>query len=367
MFRPNYFQKLANATAAMVVTPIFLAFIFLIFIDFSNAKVISAFSRMVNIGFVIISIIIISCSIIWHIADLKSTRKTEFFDNNKWWSIGFDICRFLLASIILLYAIGKLLGTQLQSSILWQGDELGKMSGFELTWAFFGYSKFYNSFIAFSQIIASFLLLFRRTTLLGACLLLPILINIVVIDYSFGILGPFPLAIMLLYMCLFLIACFWRGLIALFIKQESSGSINYFSHVRRHIFTKIAAAVLLIIYTIGFNYVKILKLPPVSDLDGAWHSVKATNYSDTASNYENFVDLYIERNYASIKRPYSQAYYQIKLGPKDKSTDVIFTPEDSNASKPIIGKYNLVDSDSLTISGTQERDSIQWIFKKKTK
>jgi hypothetical protein len=64
---------------------------------------------------------------------------------------------------------------------------MGQVSGFWLTWYYFGYSKFYGSFIAFGQIVGAVLLLFRKTTLLGACCLLPIVINIVLVDLSYGI------------------------------------------------------------------------------------------------------------------------------------------------------------------------------------
>ncbi|HKC36396.1 MAG TPA: hypothetical protein VKB95_10055, partial [Chitinophagaceae bacterium] len=241
------------------------------------------------------------------------------------------------------------------------------MSGFELTWAFFGYSKLYNSFIALSQITASIFLLFRRTTLLGAFMLLPIVANIVMIDYSFKILGPLPLAIMLLYMCLFLIAGSWKKLVALFINNQTAPAVNYSAHIKWNIFVRITAGIALLFYVFGFNYLKSTRIPPPSVLDGAWHSVKAINYSNELNNYRNFAKLFIESNYAVIKQPYGLSQYQLKLDTNNKATGMILDPVDSNAGKRIEGKYRLINFDSLIISGKQGGDSIQWILKRKMK
>ena len=59
---------------------------------------------------------------------------------------------------------------------------LGQVSGFWLTWYYFGYSAVYGTLIALLQVAAGVLLIVPRTALLGALLLLPIATNIVLID-----------------------------------------------------------------------------------------------------------------------------------------------------------------------------------------
>ncbi len=61
------------------------------------------------------------------------------------------------------------------------------LSGFDLAWAFFGYSYPYILFIGVSQVIGAILLLFNRTKLLGAAILIPVLLNIIVVDICFSI------------------------------------------------------------------------------------------------------------------------------------------------------------------------------------
>ncbi len=64
---------------------------------------------------------------------------------------------------------------------------VGELSGFELTWYYFGYSYALAVIIALFQIGGSMLLLYRRTTLAGAVLLFPVLTNILFINIFFEI------------------------------------------------------------------------------------------------------------------------------------------------------------------------------------
>lgn len=89
------------------------------------------------------------------------------------------------------YGIGKILNGQfylkgqLPESV--SNIPLVNVDGYTLAWTFFGYSKGYILFIGFSQIIGAILFLFNRTKIIGGFLLLPILLNIIVVDYYFGV------------------------------------------------------------------------------------------------------------------------------------------------------------------------------------
>ncbi|HSJ32272.1 MAG TPA: hypothetical protein VK933_12605 [Longimicrobiales bacterium] len=61
------------------------------------------------------------------------------------------------------------------------------MSGFWLTWYYFGYSRVYGNLIALAQIIAGLCLTQERLALAGALLLLPIAANIVLVDVFYGV------------------------------------------------------------------------------------------------------------------------------------------------------------------------------------
>lgn len=98
--------------------------------------------------------------------------------------------RIYAAMMLLVYGTGKLMGGQ-----FYQGgipDEvailpLAEVGGFDLAWTFFGYSHGYILFIGGTQILGSLLLLFHRTKILGAAILVPVLMNIIVVDFFFEI------------------------------------------------------------------------------------------------------------------------------------------------------------------------------------
>lgn len=103
-----------------------------------------------------------------------------------------DLVARLYVSIILInYGLGKIVGGQFyrQGAIPQDIAELpsAELAGFDLAWLFFGYSEGYIWFIGLSQIIGSILLLFNRTKLLGVIILLPVLLNIMVVDFCFEV------------------------------------------------------------------------------------------------------------------------------------------------------------------------------------
>jgi uncharacterized membrane protein YphA (DoxX/SURF4 family) len=98
--------------------------------------------------------------------------------------------RIYAATMLLTYGFGKLMGGQ-----FYQGSipdsiailPLEEVGGFDLAWTFFGYSYGYILFIGGTQILGSFLLLFHRTKILGGAILVPVLMNIIVVDFFFEI------------------------------------------------------------------------------------------------------------------------------------------------------------------------------------
>jgi hypothetical protein len=63
----------------------------------------------------------------------------------------------------------------------------GEMSPMGLAWRFFGYSDTYKIFMGVSEILAGFLLLFRRTVVLGALVSIAVCTNIVLVNFSFDV------------------------------------------------------------------------------------------------------------------------------------------------------------------------------------
>ncbi|HSK18797.1 MAG TPA: hypothetical protein VK912_06635 [Longimicrobiales bacterium] len=97
------------------------------------------------------------------------------------------LVRWSAAAIAIFYGFAKLNGAQftvLESEL---DRPLREVSGFWLTWYYFGYSWVYGNLIALAQIIAGLCLTQERLALAGALLLLPIAANIVLVDIFYGV------------------------------------------------------------------------------------------------------------------------------------------------------------------------------------
>ncbi|MCS7481935.1 hypothetical protein ACFFQW_02340 [Umezawaea endophytica] len=91
--------------------------------------------------------------------------------------------RLLLSAVFLFYGSVKLLGGQYH-----YGDwtiSKSTADGTSLVWAFYGYSPFYGRVTGLFEFLPAVMLLFRRTTFLGAAALFAVSLNITLMDFAF--------------------------------------------------------------------------------------------------------------------------------------------------------------------------------------
>ena len=96
--------------------------------------------------------------------------------------------RLLSSFLILTYALRKLIGSgQFGLAHTLSARPVGSLSGHELTWYYYGYSHTYGVILGLTQAAGGMLLLFRRSALLGASILVPVMVNILLINIFFTI------------------------------------------------------------------------------------------------------------------------------------------------------------------------------------
>ena len=164
------------------------------------------------------------------------------------------IVRFTLAHIFITYGLSKLYGFQFPALDPSTLDKVVRdLSGQQFVWAFFGYSYGYSAFVGMGQALSAILLFFRKTQTLGAFILLPIITNIVVVNFMYDI--PVKLyASLYLMMTLYLIATDWKRILALFWSNRSLPSrvdIEVSTKARTWIYVVKYFAILFIL---GFNF-----------------------------------------------------------------------------------------------------------------
>lgn len=105
------------------------------------------------------------------------------------WIVLEKAARWYVFLMLNIYGWGKMMGGQfyrkghLPDEVA--GQTLGEANAFDLAWTFMGYSFNYILFIGILQVTGAWLLLWERSKMIGALILLPILANIVVFDLLF--------------------------------------------------------------------------------------------------------------------------------------------------------------------------------------
>jgi uncharacterized membrane protein YphA (DoxX/SURF4 family) len=126
------------------------------------------------------------------------------------------ILRYSLAIAMLQYGFAKVFRTQFPfPSIDKMLQSYGESSPMGLLWTFMGYSTAYNIFTGLWEVVGGCLLLFKRTRLLGALLIIGVMSNVVMLNLSYDV--PVKLHSMhLLAIAIFLIIPDANRLVAFF-------------------------------------------------------------------------------------------------------------------------------------------------------
>lgn len=186
--------------------------------------------------------------------------------------------RFYAAFMLLSYGFAKVMGAQFTVLDSQLAKPLGDVSGFWLTWYYFGYSAFYSALVAWTQILGAVLLCFRRTTLVGALVLFPVMVNIVGIDVW---VVRFPLdsgalrnAIFVL-LAVTVVLCFHAKDLYRSLLQKRNDLALWGKPRVWIVGTQIAVVVGMILYTArdGYWLANVNNRAP-TPIDGAWHVVE---------------------------------------------------------------------------------------------
>ncbi|MFM9989761.1 hypothetical protein [Flavobacterium sp.] len=192
-------------------------------------------------------------------------------------------CRYFLATMILSYAFAKILGTQFTSQPSTYDQPISSLSGFNLTWYYYGYSFWYGIFIAISQIASSLLLLFRKTTRIGIVLFLSFMVNILLVDYAYDIQGAKGMATTMTIMALFIFFSEYQLFIKYFLEEpplfQDFESPNWINKSRKAKWIYIP--IIFIGLFFGLSTLK-SKFMTKNQFYGTWQN------TDTNSKFKNF-------------------------------------------------------------------------------
>jgi hypothetical protein len=136
---------------------------------------------------VLLLVISLVYAVVWHRGE-----KRKAFHNDAVTAFWIAVIRYAIALDLSMFGFQKIFHLQFITPLAMLDEPFSNLSSQWLTWSYFGHSYGFVCVIAGSQIIGSLLLVFNRTRLLGLIVLMPVLLNIIFIDYfyelNFGVL-----------------------------------------------------------------------------------------------------------------------------------------------------------------------------------
>jgi len=125
--------------------------------------------------------------------------------------------RYVFAVTMLIYGCNKIFHLQMPSpTYSVQMETYGESSPMRLMWTFMGNSAAYSFFAGTLEAVGGVLMLFRRTTTLGALVIAAVMLNVVVMDFAFDVAAKLYSAHLLL-MAIILVWPDWQRLMNLFL------------------------------------------------------------------------------------------------------------------------------------------------------
>jgi hypothetical protein len=257
--------------------------------------------------------------------------------------------RFFVSAFLLLYGFAKLNGAQFTVISSELDKPMGQVSGFWLTWYYFSYSPIYGNLIGIVQILGAVLLMFRKTTVLGACLLLPVIGNIFLINIFYQIDIATPIVSLLLFAAVVGILAFHKKELLEVFWTKQNRAFPDRPAAKWTIFVSYALRVLMILVMAVFtywtaNYNNRLPTP----LDGVWEVTSGSVQND--GTVSPLTAVFFERNRAYMcvfKRKdgsYEQHHFEVDPGQR---TITIW--------KEWLRKGNRIFDGSYQLSGTALR------------
>lgn len=121
-------------------------------------------------------------TIVWSVVDRRRRQYRRLHEGAR---IYF---RYYLGAMILSYGLAKIFKTQFPypspDTLL---EPYGESSPMHLLWTFMGYSLPYNVFTGLAETVGGILLFFRRTTLVGALVLIVVMTNVVILNFCYDV------------------------------------------------------------------------------------------------------------------------------------------------------------------------------------
>ncbi len=285
-------------------------------------------------------------------------------------SINSDLIRYFLACVLLFYGIVKVMATQFPHMMANMDARFVELNPMRVAWTFFGYSRGYQMFLGWGEMIPAVLLLFRRTTLLGAIVAAIVMLNVFFINVFFEV-------------CLKLNSGLYFSL-AMFLVLQKTGRLWKFFLMNKEVeaeeeiemrpgWLKTSLRVLNWIMVAGIlawagekfydTYQYSTRLASLPTVQGAWRVDKVSRWEDGQWKPMDVADslcankLYFEGSLGVIKNEMIRDRFILAVDEPRKDLKLTFRTANNEYEPDVHWRFN-VKADSLEIWGRWKSDSL---------
>lgn len=245
------------------------------------------------------------------VAVLIIFRKKPWVTKLYSWSLIY--ARYYVGLILISYGVAKFMIGQFPSPGIYTLEQtFGESSPMGLAWRFFGYSDTYKIFMGLSEITAGFLLLFRRTAVLGALMSIAVTTNIVLVNFSFDV----PVKLMsshLLFFSILILLPSVKVLLEFFILQRPTRlvtpGINWKTKTQRNLWfgaKLVFAGLIPLLMIVGHFLSQSYRRGTINEWEGAYTATQS-NLPESAGVY--WTNVMIEQNRLDVKTSGKNSHY----------------------------------------------------------
>lgn len=282
-----------------------------------------------------------------------------------------NYARYYVGLYMILYGFAKLFEGQFRFpgfGLLEQS--YGDSSPMRLLWTFMGYSRSYSVFSGLGEVVAGYLLLFRRTTVLGCLVTIIIMLNVVMLNFSYDV----PVKIFsshLVLISFIILTPDIKRLLHFFILNRPA-EISPAQLVLPKRWMRISRLVFKSVFVVGapilVMFILLQEEEVPNRLAGSYKAevfqLGQSTLPPLTTDTVRWKKMIIDENYVKIITMVDSAvYYQHEI---DTLKHTIRLSSEKDTTQKYLLAYKAEPDNGFSISGVYKSDSISVSFKKKT-
>jgi len=283
------------------------------------------------------------------------------------------LLRMYLAWIIMSYGLAKVFASQFPYLMANMDARMIELTPMRIAWAFFGYSKGYQMFLGWGEVIPAVLLLFRRTTLIGALFMVVVMLNVWLINIFFDVcvkLNSFIYLAVAVYILLQYSNRLWR-----FFFSDLEVPAPYYPELAdKKIFKRIGLVVnvVLVGYILYgplegvYNYFTYPKqIEPKNKVYGAWKIEKIEKWNNgvwatsMATDSSNFNRCFFEGYAGVLQSNLTRQRFVYFVDSTETELTINFINNQNTRYEKQIWKFDKPTANKLILTGRWSNDSLR--------